>query len=243
MKTKLILIAIFLAAFSINSFSQVKIVPNKVEFKRVGENVPDFKKTFTITYPVVVGLDDYQVEENLVKTLNYWNNFEGSVEENLGNYHWLEELSYLVNYNKNSVLDITLIMEGSGAYPSTYSKNLVIDLKTGQRVYIKDVFTNVDRLLLKIDKAKQLEEQKEIAERREYSADDAETLKEMLDENKHSINKLEEFSVNDEGVTFHFDYGFPHVIKALAPAGRYFFKWSELKPFIKLEGLLGQFVR
>ena len=51
------------------------------------------------------------------------------------------------------------------------------------------------------------------------------------------------FPISDEGVTFYYDYGFPHVIQALAPDGQYFFKWAELKPFIKPDGLLARFVR
>jgi hypothetical protein len=56
------------------------------------------------------------------------------------------------------------------------------------------------------------------------------------------IENLDDFSVGRRGITFLYDAGFPHAIKAFEPQGKYFFTYSELKPYIKLEGLLGQFI-
>ena len=61
-------------------------------------------------------------------------------------------------------------------------------------------------------------------------------------ERTFTADDLEGFSVGDDGVTFTFDYGFPHVVKALEPDGKYFMTWNELRPFIKRGGLLGRFV-
>lgn len=52
--------------------------------------------------------------------------------------------------------------------------------------------------------------------------------------NKVSLN---EFSISDRGVTFHHNYGFAHVAKALEPNGEFMFTWAQLKPFIKSGGL------
>ncbi|MCI0524896.1 MAG: hypothetical protein L0Y75_06490 [Acidobacteria bacterium] len=54
---------------------------------------------------------------------------------------------------------------------------------------------------------------------------------------------LDDFSVNITGVTFLYDFGFPHVVKALEPSGRYFFSYEGLKQYIKRDGLLGVFIR
>jgi len=43
------------------------------------------------------------------------------------------------------------------------------------------------------------------------------------------------------GVTFLYDAGFPHVIQALQPDGRYFFSYAVLRPHIKSSGPLGVF--
>lgn len=244
MKIKFVLIAAFILALSISALAQVQIVPNKVTYKRVGKDVPDFKKTFDVTYPVVLGLEDYKAEENIIKTLNYWKNFEGSLEENLGSYHWLTDLYYKVNYNKNSILDITLTMEGVGAYPDESSKNLVIDLKTGNKVYAKDTFTNLEGLAIKIGEAQKAELKKAMAEANKEAEGDGNYYLDVIGrEGKFTVEKINDFSISDKGVTFLHNYDFVHAAKALEPAGRYFFTWTELKPFIKPDGLLGQFIR
>ena len=54
---------------------------------------------------------------------------------------------------------------------------------------------------------------------------------------------LDQFSLSDKGVTFIYDYGFPHAIEALQPDGRFFLSWAKLRPFIKRDGLLARFIR
>lgn len=54
---------------------------------------------------------------------------------------------------------------------------------------------------------------------------------------------LDWFSISDRGVTFVYDYGFPHVIKAVEPTGAFFFSWARLKPYIKPGGLLARIAR
>jgi len=60
----------------------------------------------------------------------------------------------------------------------------------------------------------------------------------MVSRAEYSIKELDQFSVSDEGVTFIFDYGFPHAIKALEPEGRYFFSWPELRGLVRRNGAL-----
>jgi len=42
-------------------------------------------------------------------------------------------------------------------------------------------------------------------------------------------------------VTFLYDAGFPHAHAAFEPEGQYFFSYVELKPYLRSDGLLGQF--
>ena len=184
---------------------------------------------------MISGISDTKVSKTLENSISYWNNFKTSVKESSEDY-WLWSMDYKVNYNKNSILDISLYMEGSGAYPSTNKRNLVIDAKTGKRVHISDTFKNIGKLLVKIEKAQKIA----IAE---GAIEDEISVEEIKDEIRRNSNyRLEEFSVSDKGVTFIFDYGFPHAIKALEPNGRYLFTWAEIKPHIKRDGLLGKFV-
>lgn len=235
MKTKIILATAFILALTICCFGQVKITPKETEYTRTGENVPDHKKKFTVKYPVISGVKNPMLRKRIENSISYWSNFETKLDENLSDT-WLYSLDYAVNYNKNSILDIRLVMEGSGAYPSMTDRNLVIDLRTGKRVYLADAFRNIGKLLVKIEK-------KQNAEIKASAIEDEITEEELRVEiGTRSVKKLEEFSVGEKGVTFLFDYDFPHAIKALEPPGKFFFTWRELRPHIKRGGLLEQFV-
>jgi hypothetical protein len=120
---------------------------------------------------------------------------------------------------------------------------VVVDLKTGKRVTPLDVFINLERLAAKAKDKQAAEVEKSL---KQIESDPAN--KEYLDfdffENTNfTVENLEKFAVSDKGVTFIYDYGFPHVIFALQPEGRYFFSWAQLKPFIKPGGLLAKFIR
>lgn len=245
MKIKIFSIGLFLLAFSINAQAQssVKVAPNKITYERKGADVPDHKKTFAVNYPKFTGIKNPAALKNLENTVDYWKNFEMTLEENLGEYYWLDSFDYEVKYNKNNLMAIELLMEGSGAYPDGTVKTFVINLETGRRIFIRDAFRNVGQLLVKLDKAQKAEIKNHIAELKKEYPDDYRSAQEMLAGKKYTISELDEFSIDDRGVTFIYEYQFPHAVKALEPAGRYFFTWAELKPLIKPGGLLGRFVR
>ncbi len=238
-KTQIVIVISFLALTSTNILAQkaLEIVPKKIKYNRTNDDGTKIAKTFEVTYPTLKG-DDAAINE-IYETINYWRNFETPFEEHLGDYTWLTSMNYNVNYNKNGILDIQLIMEGIGAYPSTGFKNLVVDTKTGKKVKISDVFDEVESLYSKIELARQ----KEIAQAKSEAEKEGYDIDYELDQATDSEQKFEEFSISDKGITFLYDYGFPHVSRALQPPGRYFYTFAELKPFIKRDGLLGQFVR
>ena len=72
--------------------------------------------------------------------------------------------------------------------------------------------------------------------------EDIRIAKEAQEPLKFTIENLDEFSVGAKGITFLYDAGYPHAIQAFEPIGEYFFSYSELKPFIRRDGLLGQFI-
>ena len=61
-------------------------------------------------------------------------------------------------------------------------------------------------------------------------------------ETYHKV-KLDEMEIDENGVLFHHDYGFPHIALALQPDGEFFLTWKELKPYIKKGGLLAAVAR
>jgi hypothetical protein len=222
------------------------ITPKKVVYTRKGRSIRDSKRTFTVVYPVISGIDA-TLKSKIANTISYWRVFEISLRESLSDT-WLDDLNFQVNYNKNGILDIMLTQEGSAAYPDGQIHNLVVNLKTGEQVNLADIFKSdsLDKLAEIIDKKLQIEKQEIIAgidESKNENPEEKTSLKEQVQDLRFTTDKLNEFSLNDKGVTFFYDANFPHVIQALEPEGRYFFGYSELKPFIKNGTILEQFIR
>ena len=242
MKTKLFISLLFIFAFSLSTFSQtVSITPKKMTYTRP-KPISDYKKTFTVTYPKIKAATP-ALSKKIENTISYQKVSNLNIEEEKTEVQWLEDASYEVGYNKNGVLTITLSVEGSGAYPSMYSKTVVVDLKTGNRITPQSAFTNLTGLAAKAKSAQKVEIEKSIEEiKADPENKDFESF-DQFEEADFKVEHLDEFSVDDKGVTFIYDYGFPHVIQALQPEGKYFFSWTEIKPFIKRDGLLAKFVR
>ncbi|MGB7208069.1 MAG: hypothetical protein WBD27_05355 [Pyrinomonadaceae bacterium] len=241
---KLIVLAIILTAFILGSSAaaqSVVITPKKVTYKRP-KPIQDFKKTFTVTYPKVKASSP-ALSKKIESTLSYATVLKLNLKEEIGEYQWLEEADYEVGYNKNGLLVITMSMNGTAAYPDGTSKTLVVDLKTGNQLKPVDVFTNLPGLTAMVKKAQDAEM---IKAKKEISEDpDSNDLdpKQLFEGTNFTVSDLNEFAVNDKGVTFIYDYSFAHVIQALEPEGRYSFTWDQVKPYIKRSGLLAKFIR
>lgn len=170
---------------------------------------------------------------------------EEFIEEVKSGNHWLNSIDYVVNYNKNNLLDIDFTMEGCGAYPSASVEHVLVDTSKGKSVSPSEAFTpegvvSLKKILekeMKEEMASTIKENKKNAEAEEMLAGifgSAPTI---------TTKDLLPFSVSDTGLTFICDWGFPHVALALEPDGKYFFPFSALKPFIKKTGPLGVFVK
>jgi hypothetical protein len=239
---KAILFCLFVLIFSAFSFAQsAKITGRKVTYTRphVSEN---FRKNFTVNYPKISGISP-SIARKIEKTISYEAVLGLNIKEEQTELQWLEEADFQVSYNKNGLLSVYLFASGAGAYPSVYGKNIVIDLKTGAKLSAKDIFTNLEELVVKVREKQQKEiadSVEEIKNNSDYEEENPEQLFESVD---FAIENLEDFSIDESGITFHYNYGFPHAVKALEPSGEYFFSWKELRPFVKRGGLLARFVR
>jgi len=224
------------------------VKPRTVVIIRRGALIKDFpsKRRATVTYPIVSGLNDPQVLRRVQAILQVKNVFDSSFAEYRED-NWLEEFRYEVNHNKNSILDITFTQEGSGAYPDTQTRHFAINLKNGNVIKASDAFvtSSLPTLRTMLD-GKLKSELKEIVESLKDSKSDPEDVRiasEAQEPLGYTIENLDDFEVGAKGITFLYDAGYPHVIEAFAPNGRYFFSYSELKPFIRRDGPLGQFVQ
>lgn len=237
MKNKIIFLFLALALVSIPVFSQVTITAKKTVYTRPKPLSP-YKKKFTVIYPKVKASTP-ALSKKIESTISYEKSFDFKLQEEIREYQWLEEASYDVIYNKGKILCLSLMIEGSAAYPSSSTKYLVVDTSTGNKASPVDVFTNRNELLAKLVKMKDVEVKKAIEDIKndpETKDDDVSVL--FNDAETYHKVKLDEFTVTSKGVTFHHDYGFPHVAQALQPSGEFFLSWAEIKPYIKKGGLL-----
>jgi len=223
------------------------VTPRKVVIVRRAALIKDFpeKKTATVTYPVISGLKNPTVLKRIQSILQIKNVFDTSLAEYREDT-WLEEFGYKVNYNKNSILDITFTQSGSGAYPDTHTKHFALNLKNGSVIKASDVFVTDKLTILSamVNRKLQNEIRKILAELSASKRDPEDTriAKEAGEVLEFKVENLDDFSVGTKGITFLYDAGYPHVIQAFEPDGRYFFSYSELKPYIKRDAMLGQFV-
>jgi hypothetical protein len=241
MKKYIFAIFVVTLTLAVSNFAQsVVITPKKTVYRRP-KPIASYKRTFAVIRPKVKAATP-ALSKKIETAISYEKVSELNIKEEMGEVQWLEEASYTVNYNKYGILSITLWVTGTGAYPSTFDKTVVIDLKTGNRITPTMVFNNIVGLTAKGKKAQEKEVKQAII-RIKKDEPDFEDPATLFGSTDYEAENLNEFSVSDKGVTFIYDYGFPHVALALQPNGRYFFSWRELKPFIKPAGLFGRFVR
>jgi len=245
MKIKTSLVFIFLASFASIAFTQtLKITPKKTVYRRAVKKDFSHKKTFTIIYPKVSG-SSAVLNKKIENAISYERNFDFNLKEELTETYWLENADFKTEYNRNGILGVALTFDGSGAYPSTYTKHVVVDTKTGLQVKPEDIFASdkIAALVNLLDEKLQDKMKSAIAEVKKGSAEDGAALTEMLADKKFTAENLNHFSVNDQGVTFYYDYGFPHIALALEPDGEILLSYTDLKLFVKRGGLLAKFVR
>ena len=235
------LLTMFALLFAVPGIAQIDISPMKVIYVRQQENLPDYKRRFEVTYPIVSGTRSDAVKRRLENTLSYWRAFESSLDENLRDDYALDSLDYVVTYNKGSILVIELIWSGSGAQVSEDMKTYVIDTSSGRRISVRQAFRNLPGLVGKLVEKQNAAVEAEISSRKETEPDAVEDIEIYMEGKTITESMLDEFMVTDDGVTFRFDFGFPHVVQALQPDGDYFFSWKEITPFVKARGPLAGF--
>ena len=202
------------------------------------------RKSAIVEIPIVTGISDPAVLARVRRELDIQNVFGSTVQEYREDT-WLSDFGYKVNYNADYLLDITFTQSGLGAYPDTQQKHMLINLRDGSVVKAADAFdeTKLDSLAALVDKELQRELTKLRAENLATVRDNDErkTLTDAYSNLKVERENLDEFSVSKLGITFLYDAGFPHVIQALEPRGRYFFSYKMLNDYIRRDGPLGKF--
>ncbi|MEB3292302.1 MAG: hypothetical protein VKJ24_04010 [Synechococcales bacterium] len=194
--------------------------------------------------PVISGISDPTLLNKVQQAISLKSVFGQSLEEmraEFPEYHWLTRLDYQVNYNANSILDLTYFVEGLGAYPSGFERHIAVDLKTGKVLRPHDLFKTqaLGSLARRVEQKMQQAIQ---TKRAQLAQDNQDVGEELFQNHRFRIRNLENFSITPEGVTFHYDYGFPHVVLAAEPEGKFSFTYAELQPFIKPNGAIATLV-
>lgn len=226
---------------------RVVVLPRRVVIARTGKEVRDFpeRRKAVVRYPVLQGLTDAIVLHRLQNTLRMKNVFDSSLAD-YRTESGLLSFDYEVNYNKNYLLDISFNQETEGAYPDTQHKHYLLSLKNGMVIKAADAFNqasleHLTRLANEKLKAEVKELIQVVAADKDSDAEQKSALRDQLNQLEFKRENLDEFSVGDKGVTFLYDAGFPHVIRALQPDGQYFFSYAELRSHLKSNGPLGVF--
>ena len=239
---KKLLLTVLICLFSTAiAFAQIKVTPKKVIYTRP-KPMTKYKKHFTMTRPVISGVSP-AIAQKIENALKYEKVFDFTLRDEKIEYQWLEEASYGVLYNKHNILCVGLYIEGSAAYPSGDQKYIVLDTQNGIVAGPKMVF--IDRASLAALVNKRMK--KAIADQVIEWKKDPDTAdldqKELLGDKVFREENLDNFSIDTKGITFRYDFGFPHVILAAEPASEYTFTWAEMNPFIAPRGLLAAMTR
>lgn len=241
MKTKLLPSLAIALALTFGVVAQVKITPKKTTYRRP-KPLMDHKKTFTVTWPKIVATTP-ALSRKIEAAVSYEKAFDFTIKEEIREIQWLEAATYDVVYNKGNILCLGLSIEGSGAYPSGSTRYVVVDTRTGVRQTPEMVFTDLTGLAAMAAEDQKAEMAQAIVEIRKDPDFREPDPAELFEGKTFTKDDLKEFSVDAGGVTFYYDYGFPHVITALQPSGEFRYSWTQIKPFIKTTGLLADMTR
>lgn len=222
----------------------VVIQKRTVVIVRSGKYAKDLspeRRRVKVSYPIITsGISSPAVLAKIRSLLKLKNIFDTSLEEYRQDT-WLSELDYKVNYNKNFILDITFRQEGVGAYPASDEKHLAINLKTGELIRAADVFRTekLADLAALVDTKLQAEIKEtieQVNQDKSIDADERNSVPGLFENLKVEVKDLDDFSIDDNGITFLYDADFAHAVQAYQPAGVYKFSYSELASFLKREG-------
>jgi hypothetical protein len=189
-----------------------------------GEACPERCRRVTIT-PRVASPDPPQ-NERIQKLL------DAQVVDATSDDCWLTFLDYTVHHDAHGILDITFRMSGRGAYPSTQTAHVTVDIATGARLRAADVFSS--RTLPELSAAMNT---KVLASWRRASKEHAEVHR-GRETPRFASEHLDGFIVHADGITFFFDYGLPHAVELATPTSE--FPWSkrDIARFIDPKGPL-----
>ena len=219
--------------------SSAMIQPKMLTFTRGtrGQEESGYKQAM-VAYPVITNGPNPAVLKQVQNSIALKQVLGESIEEIEADFKrggWLSQLSYTVDYNKNSIVQFTYTRMGSSAYPSTFRNYVAVDLQTGQIITAADLFSQggLPKVVDLLNQVMQKRVQKTIAEKKSEYPD----MTSRLAGKKFNPKELNDFIIGENGITFVYDFGFPHVAKVLEPNSQFFLSYAQLRPYFKAVGL------
>lgn len=189
-----------------------------------------WEKYQIIKTPAISGMKDIAVQEKI-------NHILGPEEILKGYEDSLNTADYEVHFNRDHILSLTFTLGTAGATGRrSIEFNRNIDLRTGRLITAAEAFTHskIDKLLMLVKRLKTREENKaaaELSKDHEYG-------------NHFKIADLNNFYIDDKGLTFVYNYDIRGSLReGKMPIDHYFISYEELKVYINPEGPLGIFVK
>jgi hypothetical protein len=210
-----------------------------LQYGKKGAAFPEGKQAI-VQYPVASGLADAVLMKKVQGAISLKQVLGQSLAEMQKDYldnNWLTEVSYRVNYNQDNILDLTYLVSGSAAYPSGFEKHVSVSLKTGKVLRARDLFKaeGFAAIVQTIEPMMQQEILQKIAE---FQKEDPDINENLFSKHHFQSKNVEDFIIGKTGVTFLYNFDFPHVIIAAEPSGAYLIPYSKLTRYIRQDGAL-----
>ncbi len=198
------------------------------------------------------------IEDNLyerMQSVSNWSDIEKEIELSIDELRGMtatkEEEEYLIvdgiedeglsikevkiNYDNNDIFSVSLLFNFYGAYPVSYEKNYAFLFPTGDIIKIEELVKEEELVNLASVVEKAIKEN--VASKREYVESNFNDELEWFDEKTKEIavdaqETLSNFKITEDGITFYYDFEFPHAAKEIEPQG------SAQILFRELDGLL-----
>jgi hypothetical protein len=197
-------------------------------------------QTLEMEWPVVAGGTDDGAIAAMNEAMS-WENVTGEpFEQTMITYSEIQRgytgAAFDVNFNRGGILDITIIVDYVGAYPSTFLYWFNFDARTGDPLLPSDLFleSEVDGLVALLDSELQDNVQAAI----EVYCSSPEEASDMYGDPHFTADYLGRFSIMQDGIEFHYDFEFPHAYLAAEPEEDLMVSWEDLAPFLDPEGPL-----
>lgn len=138
---------------------------------------------------------------------------------------WVDAVRWQQTWLGQGVLGLEIAVEGSAAYPSGYVRPVVIDLSAGAAIGSEtfDAARQAD-LLRKLNVMLTARVAQAVAEEPEVA--------EAISDLHVSDDVFSNFSITNDGIVFHAQFGLPHVLEAASPDPDFAVPWMAMRGFL-----------